>query len=462
MFVTLSDRSVYADENLTIDGLENFNNKEFPIKTDLSKINFTEGLTLYDFEGDEFNLSNLLVDYSKVNINKHGTYNIDYYFLDSDNNKHVLETINIKMIDSIAPQASVKEILLNLNQQVDLKNYISVSDDSGLPVNVEYITNVDVTKVGFYFVNYIVSDAGGNYTTVKTKVIVSNYVEIDHEAPTFSHIREEITISQGHDETKALEIYKSGVQAYDGEVEITDQIEVVTNNVDRFNVGFYIITYYVSDAAGNVSVANTKVIVVDDDVDYPVIIGPHQVDITINTTPNFRNFVTAMDEICGDLTDEITFQNNVDLNNFGEYYITYQVEDYSGNQAEKSIRVVVKDNVKPTITVPNTLQVNIGSDLDLKTHIKVTDNYDQEIDYIYDASKLNLTTVGTYVITVQAIDQAGNIENEMFFVNVYDDSRPDVLYEDPIILGSLVAAGVSLVVILVSSIFSKSRRRRYR
>ena len=50
---------------------------------------------------------------------------------------------------------------------------------------------------------------------------------------------------------------------------------------------------------------------------------------------------TAVDDIDGDITDEIVVTSNVDVETLGEYTVTYNVSDSSGNEAIEIVRTVI-------------------------------------------------------------------------------------------------------------------------
>lgn len=59
----------------------------------------------------------------------------------------------------------------------------------------------------------------------------------------------------------------------------------------------------------------------------------------------------ANDNYDGDITDKVQKENNVDVNQEGEYVATFTVEDSSGNKTTKEIKVIVQDKFKNTYIV---------------------------------------------------------------------------------------------------------------
>jgi predicted extracellular nuclease len=63
--------------------------------------------------------------------------------------------------------------------------------------------------------------------------------------------------------------------------------------------------------------------------------------------------VTAMDNVDGDLTDQVTVENNVDTSRAGTYTVRYIVEDAAGNRAVKTLTVVVESDAAPLEELEN-------------------------------------------------------------------------------------------------------------
>lgn len=76
-------------------------------------------------------------------------------------------------------------------------------------------------------------------------------------------------------------------------------------------------------------------------------------------TPYIDAGATAFDNVDGDITDDIITTNLVDENTTGEYTVTYEVTDSSGNAALPISRIVqVVDNTAPVLSAPTGASVN--------------------------------------------------------------------------------------------------------
>ena len=74
----------------------------------------------------------------------------------------------------------------------------------------------------------------------------------------------------------------------------------------------------------------------------PVITGVEDVTIYLDATFDPMDGVSAMDNVDGDLTDEITVAGSVDVTSTGSYFLKYTVEDAAGNKTEATRYVTVE------------------------------------------------------------------------------------------------------------------------
>ncbi len=147
--------------------------------------------------------------------------------------------------------------------------------------------------------------------------------------------------------------FLAGIQAIDKQDGIlTKNIHVDDSKVNFNKPGTYIVTYTVSDSLGDKTTKEVEVYVKD--LDAPVVYGFKDLSIMVNspTKPNFLDGVYAYDQVDGDLTHKIIVEDSsVQYNTAGDYFVTYQVTDNSGNTNQFSIMLTVLDeegnNAKP-------------------------------------------------------------------------------------------------------------------
>ncbi|MCB0461683.1 MAG: DUF5011 domain-containing protein [Flavobacteriaceae bacterium] len=124
---------------------------------------------------------------------------------------------------------------------------------------------------------------------------------------------------------------------------ITANIVIGGDTVDTNTVGTYVVTYNVSDAAGNAAdeVTRTVNVAAVADTTPPVItlIGASTINLTVGDTYNELG-ATATDNVDGDLTSSIVITGNVNTAVAGTYSRFYNVSDAAGNAASQVTRTV--------------------------------------------------------------------------------------------------------------------------
>ncbi len=135
-----------------------------------------------------------------------------------------------------------------------------------------------------------------------------------------------------------------GATAVDGYgIDISSSIITAGDTVDENTAGTYVITYNVSDEAGNAATEVTRTVIVADDFVAPVItlIGSATMNVEIGGTFTDPG-ATATDDVDGDITDSIVVAGDiVDVNTAATYIITYDVNDAAGNAATQVTRTVI-------------------------------------------------------------------------------------------------------------------------
>ena len=128
---------------------------------------------------------------------------------------------------------------------------------------------------------------------------------------------------------------------------------------------------------------------------------------------------TATDNIDGNISSNIVIGgDSVDTNVVGTYIVTYNVSDAAGNAAAEVTRIVnvAQDSTAPVITLNGSLTIDIVEG-DTYTELGATavDNFDGDISasIIVGGDVVNTNVVGTYVVTYNVSDTAGNAAAEV-------------------------------------------------
>lgn len=165
---------------------------------------------------------------------------------------------------------------------------------------------------------------------------------------------------------------------------------------------------------------------------YPTITA---VDKTLvqGTEFNEKEGVTAKDIEDGDLTSSIQVTNNtVNINEVGTYEVTYQVTDKQGAITTKTIKVIVKENKKPTLTAGDITTTLGKTKPDLLKDVTATDEEDGNLTekIIVDDTEVNYDEIGEYIVTYKVQDSFGNTTTKEVKLIVRDNQEPIIYASD--------------------------------
>lgn len=236
--------------------------------------------------------------------------------------------------------------------------------------------------------------------------------------------------------TKELTVaYGSIVTAQD--IKVTDnktpsnrlKVTLADTNNSLTSVGTYTIPVTATDAANNTAEKTITVHVKDLKAPKLSIASQYKgtgnqkkpIDITAGATVNPLDYVSAKDDVDGDVTPFITTANTLNTQQIGIQKITYTVDDEAGNTSTKDVYFNVLDNVAPTINQKNNV-VDYGSQFDLNNFFEATDNFSKTT--LTSDTTINTTQLGVQAINVTATDEAGNKTQGTYNIEVKDITAP--------------------------------------
>ena len=335
------------------------------------------------------------------------------------------ESQNTNSPPSITLNGSNPQIITLGNNYIE-SAAVAEDDEDGILTDQIIISGVSLinTNIWDHPVQYSVTDSSGNTTIANRTVEV-----IDTTPPQLSlNGNSIISIEVG---TTYNELGASATDNYDDNNTITSTISI-SGSVNTATLGSYTVSYNVSDSSGNSASTLIRTInVVDTTIPVLSLLGSSPVNIELNgaytddgatATDNYDDNAT--------LTAQINLSGTVDNTVVGSYTLTYNVSDSSNNQATPISRVVnVEDNIKPVITLLGNTTVTVEVDTNFTDPGAVaTDNYDNDSSLtgsISVSGSIDISNLGTYLLTYSVSDSSGNAANTVErTVQVVDTTEP--------------------------------------
>lgn len=192
---------------------------------------------------------------------------------------------------------------------------------------------------GFAVFTLLIDDTGSSAGAFFIDDVIQT-VTIDTTPPVITLVGDaNVTVILGEDYE---ELGATAMDNIDGD--LTNDIIIDASAVDKDTEGTYIVTYNVTDAAGNAATeVERTVLVTDVDLVAPVITlnGDNPLTLTLGTSYNEPG-ATALDDVDGDITANIVIDNSaVNTSAAGSYIVTYNVSDAAGNAANEVERQVI-------------------------------------------------------------------------------------------------------------------------
>ncbi len=124
---------------------------------------------------------------------------------------------------------------------------------------------------------------------------------------------------------------------------------------------------------------------------------------------------TALDNVDGNITGDITSTSTVDSDTIGTYYVSYDVIDAAGNEATTAIRTVnVTDQTAPVITLNGDAVVSVEQG---RAYTELGATWTDAVDGSGNAAAggdtVDTSTIGAYTVTYNKTDSAGNIATQV-------------------------------------------------
>ncbi|ADV51007.1 hypothetical protein Celal_3758 [Cellulophaga algicola DSM 14237] len=375
------------------------------------------------------------------------------FLLRDSNGQEIVQTVSFEVVDELDTTAPVitligGDISLAVGETYTDQGATATDNlDGDITNNIVIVNPVDTSVPDTYILTYNVTDAAGNDAVPVTRTVTITSQEEDSTKPVIILIGDDITITVGDTYTD------QGATANDDvDGDITSDISIV-DLVDTNVAGTYTVTYNVTDAAGNEATEVTRTVIVSDapDTTAPIITrnGPASISLTVGDTYSDAG-ATALDDIDGDITGDISSVDLVDPNIAGTYTVTYNVSDAAGNDATEVTRTVIvspaPDTTAPVITRngPASISLTVG-DTYSDAGATALDDIDGDITSgINVIDPVDPNVAGTYTVTYNVTDAAGNDATEV--------TRTVIVSPQSIILPTVNAGANQIITLPANSV----------
>ena len=210
-------------------------------------------------------------------------------------------------------------------------------------------------------------------------------------------------------------------------------IESVTNDKpDSFSFGDTTVTWTAVDTSGNISKATQLVTIIDTTI--PEMVAPS--DVIVEATGISNTVVEIGEATIYDIIEVYTItSDSPDTFPLGETVITWTATDSSGNSATATQTVTVIDTTAPSVTAPNSIEVEATS---IDNTVEIGNPvYNDLVDVISVTSDSPDTfPLGETVITWTATDSSGNSATATQTVTVVDTTAPELIVPEDVIVDS--------------------------
>ncbi len=369
-----------------------------------------------------------IIDYAKNYLGSYATAGASYYFGSHQGTKGSGRAVKYASDPLSGEKAAANAYITdkNTNGMKDYKsNTIAVSKfgKANIVVYKDASTKTPIytmrnSNASFevYNVPVNVIDREGDFYKIYTD---SNNYQYGYVKVSDFNITNSQPVISASDKTIALNDdfdYMDGVSATDTEDGTLTSEITYDGEVNTSENGEYEVTYKVTDSS-NFSATKTVTITVEGEND--PIINASDREVAQYTDFDPMEGVTATDGNNNDITEQVTYESDVDTNEKGKYEVTYKITTEDGKEITKTITITVIDNEKPEINaLDKTIYLN--SDFDPKDGVTATDNEDGDLTNSIEVTKneVKTDTIGDYKVEYSVTDTAGQTTTKEITVTV--------------------------------------------
>lgn len=353
-------------------------------------------------------------------LNRHGELKIKYTAVDAYGNTSTL-TVGHLVVGplpeiELAEGASLVVMKDSVFTRDTILNQLNITDGNGndIKANAVITGNVDTSQLGHQVVEVSITNDYDRTVTMDVTFYVAG-------EPTIEHNGEKII------DLNAVFNPMDGLVATDDiGTDITNEVVIVSNDVDTSVEGDYQVVYRITDGYGNTKTLTVDFIVKESLMDTPKIeFTGEQVIIKGSAGFDVKNGIKATDGQGVDLTSQVAILGTVDTTTAGEYSVKYTVFDRQGQSFELTVEfVVIEPDVTPPTIDASAKVIEVGESFDPMAGVTATDDRDGNVDVVLVSGSVDTTKVGNYTLVYRATDSSGNFVEKTITIAVVDVTPP--------------------------------------
>jgi len=348
---------------------------------------------------------NINVWWATVDTTTLGSYIISYDATDAAWNiaTQVTRTVNVIAWDApIISRIWWPSVNVEVNSTyTDAWATANDTEDWDISADIVIVNTVDTSILWTNTITYNVDDSSDNSAIEVTRIV--NVVDTTPPAIMLVWLTSINVIKNA----SYSDAWATASDNFNGDI----SADIVTvNPVDTSTLWTYIVTYNVFDSSSNSATQVTRTVnVIVGDTPTITLTWTNPITHEVNTSYTDA-WATATDSEDGDISTDIVTINPVDTTTLWTYTVSYDVDDSSDNSAPQITRTVnIVDTTDPIIILTGSDPINLvqwSSFTD--PWATCGDNFDASctVDVWWDS--VDVTRVGTYVITYNAVDSSGN------------------------------------------------------
>lgn len=391
--------SIFKWTNLEVDVCYGCNINDY---ISVPKVNLKAGFVDDDLYIIKDKINSTFLSVIKTNVLK--TYKHYYKAVSPKYSQFENVVVTFRIKDDVPPIVEVTSIIKidYGTTKIDYINHLNISDNETKDGEFKMVVNetgLNYQIIGAYEVYITVYDKSLNQTSVVVKVEI-----IDRIKPVIVLNKPLILEKDSPPNYHDYFIFKDNYHT-------TLDVIFIDELVDINTPGFYEIQIIATDISNNKN-GSTQVVEVRDTTSPILNLKYHTITLAVHKDKFMPNdaVYSMFDGLKPLPKEQLVIEGEFNINEIGNYEITYTLKDLYSNKTVKIVNVIVDDKEAPVLDA-DVLELALNTtEIDFLKGVNVFDNYDNNALKnlkVFDHN-INVNVVGIYYINYECFDSRGN------------------------------------------------------